>query len=312
MENNKIGLVYKSLAMARVRLQEENLKKSGENKYSNFTYFELKDFLPAINKINAELNLFSMFNFPNESIDKKATLTIMSTEDGSQIVFESEVAECIMKTKEGRVNPIQEQGAKHTYIRRYLYMEAYEIAENDLVDSMNLQPVAQRQSPRREAPKPITQDQLSKIYTMANKENISKKDFEDTLNKKYKKNIKDLTVTEGIELINNLPEFFGKIKGRITNAITTIMELVNDNHLDDSLVNIMEQKKITSLNTCALHTLMDIYKALQEEVNSYKPPQEPIILENPKVESPQKAVEKEVQKPAEKEIQKAKKVKEEK
>lgn len=309
MENNKIGLVYKSLAMARVRLQEENLKKSGENKYSNFTYFELKDFLPAINKINAELNLFSMFNFPNESVDKKARLTIMSTEDGSEIVFESEVAECIMKTKEGRVNPIQEQGAKHTYIRRYLYMEAYEIAENDLVDSMDLQPInTQKQSPRRETPKPITQDQLSKIYAMANKENISKKDLEGTLSKTYKKNIKDLTVAEGVGLINSLPEIFGEIKERIKKAIATIMELVNDNHIDDSLSNIMEQKKIVSLNTCALHTLMDIYKALQEEVKSFEQPKEPtkepVTVENTQSEQPQK--------PAEKEAQKTKKIKEEK
>ena len=291
MENNKIGLVYKSLAMARVRLQEENLKKSGENKYSNFTYFELKDFLPAINKINAELNLFSMFNFPNESIDKKATLTIMSTEDGSKVVFESEVAECIMKTKEGRVNPIQEQGAKHTYIRRYLYMEAYEIAENDLVDSMDLQPInTQKQSPKRDTPKPITQDQLSKIYTMANKENISKKDLEGTLSKIYKKNIKDLTVAEGVGLINSLPEIFGEIKERIKNAITTIIELVNNNHIDDSLNSIMENKKISSLDSCPLYVLMDIYKTLGEKVKSSEQPQEP----------------------AEKEVQKSKKVKEEK
>lgn len=291
MESNNIGLVYKSLAMARVRLQEENLKKSGENKYSNFTYFELKDFLPAINKINAELNLFSMFNFPNESIDKKATLTIMSTEDGSKVVFESEVAECIMKTKEGRVNPIQEQGAKHTYIRRYLYMEAYEIAENDLVDSMDLQPInTQKQSPKRDTPKPITQDQLSKIYTMANKENISKKDLEGTLSKIYKKNIKDLTVAEGVGLINSLPEIFGEIKERIKNAITTIIELVNNNHIDDSLNYIMENKKITSLDSCPLYVLMDIYKTLGEEVKSSEQPQEP----------------------AEKEVQKSKKVKEEK
>ncbi len=291
MESNNIGLVYKSLAMARVRLQEENLKKSGENKYSNFTYFELKDFLPAINKINAELNLFSMFNFPNESIDKKATLTIMSTEDGSKVVFESEVAECIMKTKEGRVNPIQEQGAKHTYIRRYLYMEAYEIAENDLVDSMDLQPInTQKQSPKRDTPKPITQDQLSKIYTMANKENISKKDLEGTLSKIYKKNIKDLTVAEGVGLINSLPEIFGEIKERIKNAITTIIELVNNNHIDDSLNSIMEKKKISSLDSCPLYVLMDIYKTLGEEVKSSEQPQEP----------------------AEKEVQKSKKVKEEK
>lgn len=270
MENNKIGLVYKALATARVKLQEESLKKTGENKYSNFTYFELKDFLPTINKINLELNLLSMFHFPNETTDKKATLTIMSTEDGSSIVFGSEVAECVMRTKEGRINPIQEQGARHTYIRRYLYLEAYEIAENDLVDSLNVQSIDNSKSTtkKKESVKLISQEQLSKIYAMANKDNISKTDFESTLNKKYKKSIKELTMQEGNELINNLPEIFGEIKNRIKNAISKINELVNTNNFDDTLAEIMTTKKITALDSCALYVLMDIYKALEEKMKS--------------------------------------------
>ena len=36
--------VYSKLQTARVRLQESNLKKSGENKFAGFKYFELGDF----------------------------------------------------------------------------------------------------------------------------------------------------------------------------------------------------------------------------------------------------------------------------
>ena len=53
--------VYSKLQLARVMLQETSLKKTGKNDYANFTYFQLKDFLPEVNKIFAKLGLFSRF-----------------------------------------------------------------------------------------------------------------------------------------------------------------------------------------------------------------------------------------------------------
>ena len=48
---------------ARVELQGMNLKKSGENKFAGFKYYELGDFLPAINKLMLDHKLFSYINF---------------------------------------------------------------------------------------------------------------------------------------------------------------------------------------------------------------------------------------------------------
>ena len=124
MEKN----IYEKLQQARVKLQDLNLKKSGHNKFANFNYYELSDFLPQINKIFGEMKLFSKFDLLTE----KATLTIIDTEkEGSQIIFESDKTEAILKG----TTAIQQLGATHTYLKRYLYLNALEIVENDFVDA---------------------------------------------------------------------------------------------------------------------------------------------------------------------------------
>ena len=124
MEKN----IYEKLQQARVKLQDLNLKKSGHNKFANFNYYELSDFLPQINKIFGEMKLFSKFDLLTE----KATLTIIDTEkEGSQIIFESDKIEAVLKG----TTSIQQLGATHTYLKRYLYLNALEIVENDFVDA---------------------------------------------------------------------------------------------------------------------------------------------------------------------------------
>lgn len=125
MENKN---VYQKLAEARVRLQNMDLKKSGENKFSKFKYYELADLLPAINSINEKLKLLSLFNFDNE----KATLKIIDTESNNIIEFTLQTVQAQMKG----ANPIQELGATNTYLKRYLYLNAYEIQESDIVDGI--------------------------------------------------------------------------------------------------------------------------------------------------------------------------------
>ncbi len=127
MEEKKELNVYQKLQKARVLLQQKQLKKSGENKYSGFKYFELSDFLPAINSIFNELGLFSVINYDA----KEATLIIHnSSKPEEQILFNSPNAEIQLKG----CHSIQNIGAVETYQRRYLYMTALEIAENDILD----------------------------------------------------------------------------------------------------------------------------------------------------------------------------------
>lgn len=117
--------IYEKLQLCRVSLQNKNLKKSGKNKFAGFEYFELRDFLPTINELLCENGLFSNFSIK----DGQATLTI--TDGKSSIEFTSPTASADVKG----CTPIQSLGAVHTYMKRYLYLNALEIVESDMLDS---------------------------------------------------------------------------------------------------------------------------------------------------------------------------------
>ena len=119
--------IYQKLARARAELKKRGLSQSGKNTYSNYTYFELKDFLPAISEIEASLDMLSVVRFYTE----KATLTCYNCEKPEEsIVFEMPMSDAELKG----CHAVQNLGAVETYIRRYLYNIAYEIAESDGLD----------------------------------------------------------------------------------------------------------------------------------------------------------------------------------
>jgi hypothetical protein len=126
-EEQQQWLVYEKLQKARIKLQHTELKKSGHNKFAGYKYFELGDFLPAIQSIFFELKLCPVVSFGTEL----ATLRIIDTENGGCVTFTSPMAEAQLKG----CHPIQNLGAVETYSRRYLYVTAMEIVEHDAIDS---------------------------------------------------------------------------------------------------------------------------------------------------------------------------------
>ena len=119
--------VFKKLQQARVKLQSIELKKSGKNTFAKYSYFELADFLPAINTIFDEVGLCDVISFT----DNSAFIQITDVETGEHIVFTSPSADAPLK---GSL-PIQALGAQHTYLRRYLYLLALNIVEHDSIDA---------------------------------------------------------------------------------------------------------------------------------------------------------------------------------
>lgn len=118
--------IYQKLATARVRLQEKELKKSGRNNFSKYDYFELKDFLPEVNRLFADLGLCGVVSYTREL----ATLTIFDAESEQKIEFTSPMEKAELKG----CHDIQNLGAVETYQRRYLYVTALEIVEGDVLD----------------------------------------------------------------------------------------------------------------------------------------------------------------------------------
>lgn len=119
--------VYKKLQAARAKLHKTPLGKSGKNSFAKFNYFELADFLPEVTEIFNELGLCEVINFNTDT----ATLTIHDADADGQIVFTTPLVYADM----GKVQSIQNLGATHTYIRRYLYLLAMNVLENDVVDA---------------------------------------------------------------------------------------------------------------------------------------------------------------------------------
>lgn len=125
--------VYKKLQAARIQLQNTSLKKSGKNKFAGFEYFELGDFLPAIQTIFAEVGLCGTVSFGTEI----ASLTIVDIDateaaQGSYVVFSSPMSTAELKG----CHAIQNLGAVQTYLRRYLWVAAMEIVEHDSLDAV--------------------------------------------------------------------------------------------------------------------------------------------------------------------------------
>jgi hypothetical protein len=121
--------VYKKLNAARTTLQGWDLSKSGHNKFAGYKYFELGDFLPAINTIFDDVGLCGVVSFTADL----ATLTIADIEDGSQVVITSPMGSAVLKG----CHEVQNIGAVETYQRRYLWVTAMEIVEHDALDATN-------------------------------------------------------------------------------------------------------------------------------------------------------------------------------
>ena len=121
--------VYEKLAEARLKIAEKGMKKNGKNSFAGYTYFELSDILPAVNAVNNELKLLSVFSFA----DKVATLCVINGEKPEEVItFEFAYSPDGASLK--GCHKVQNDGAVQTYVKRYLYQNAYEIAEGDALD----------------------------------------------------------------------------------------------------------------------------------------------------------------------------------
>ena len=119
--------VYAKLQKCRVELQNMELKKSGHNKFAGYRYFELGDFLPAVNTLFDIYGLAYSLQFDREM----ATMFIIDVETGSSIKFTCPMEQAVLKG----CMPVQNLGASITYITRYLLVMALAISEHDAVDA---------------------------------------------------------------------------------------------------------------------------------------------------------------------------------
>lgn len=122
--------IYQKLIELRKEFHELKLNKSGKNRFANYDYFELKDFVPQAVVLSEKHGLTPIFDIGQEM----AALTVVNVEvPEEKIVFSTPVADASGK---GQL-PIQSLGSQHTYLRRYLYMNFLDIVESDGIDALS-------------------------------------------------------------------------------------------------------------------------------------------------------------------------------
>ena len=139
----KEATIYERLAEARLLIAKKGMKKNGKNTFAGYTYFELADILPAVNEVNKECGIVSVFNFN----DKVAELEIIKASNPQEFISFKFAYSPDGASLKG-CHKVQNDGAVQTYVKRYLYQNAYEIAEGDALDA-TMNP----NEPARSAPK---------------------------------------------------------------------------------------------------------------------------------------------------------------
>lgn len=192
METNNI---YIKLMDVRVKFSKLNLKKSGENKFANFKYFELADFLPQATGLLEEAKLCPVVTFTNDY----ATLTLINGENPTeQIVFTSPMRDLQLKGS----NELQALGGIETYQTRYLYIQLLNITENDSFDAVSGKDESKSnsnnktQQSKSTVDRILTDKQLSRLYAIANNAGVNKTLLKEQIFKQLGKDIKDLNKSE--------------------------------------------------------------------------------------------------------------------
>ena len=166
--------IYEKLQKIRSELK---LTKTGVVSFGNMKreYFSLNDILPEVNKAAAKEKICCMFNLCGES----AKLKIVNSEKPEEeILFSVPIANATING-----NAVQGIGATQTYLRRYLYLNTFEIAEFDEIEEQTpqqqkTQAAAKKQTPppkpatpqppkqaAKQPPKPATPQQAAEIWT---------------------------------------------------------------------------------------------------------------------------------------------------
>lgn len=116
--------IYEKLVTARLEYQNGKHKMSGKNAFAGYEYYELSDILPVINQLAEKLKFVCEVSFG----EKEATLFFRDTEKPEDyIIFSSPMSTAVLKG----CHEVQNLGAVETYIKRYLYQNAFEIVETD-------------------------------------------------------------------------------------------------------------------------------------------------------------------------------------
>lgn len=195
--------IYHKLLAVRNGFLTANATKSGKNTYAGYSYFELKDIVPVIEPLCRENGIIPIVTYTAE----QAALTLVNADAPEEtIVFTSPMAEASLKG----AHAIQNMGAVQTYLRRYLYLTAFDIVEADALDATQGKKQSKGEKQANDDNPKITESQLKTIgglVTQAAKAyNNAENKVYATIEKNFGKKLTEMTAKQGIEVCRWLSE----------------------------------------------------------------------------------------------------------
>jgi hypothetical protein len=177
--------IFEKLNQARLEFQNMGVKKSGKNSYAGYTYYELSDIIPAINKLADKLKFCCVINFTNDL----AKLDFCDLEKDERITFTSPMSSASLKG----CHEVQNLGAVETYIKRYLYQNCFEIVEGDALDStMNPADEKNENPTKAQSNEKVIDDLIAKVRARMNVFNDAQLDYANkAINTRNLKMLKD-------------------------------------------------------------------------------------------------------------------------
>ncbi|MGI6564861.1 ERF family protein [Methanosphaera sp.] len=217
--------VLDKIQQGKFLLSQTQLNKSGRNNFQKYNYFELKDFLPAVEEICVKLGLRTHLNMKSQ---RKVKLEVSDKESGTSTEF------VIHRPINNEKNPskyIQLEGSIQTYCMRYLYIQMFELTESDAIDAEDQSKTQQPQkaTTKHTQKKPVKKQELKPAKKQTNKKPAKPETPQKPKEYKYK------TVEEVSKYIKEFYEQY-KIQLTVERGKNTIQNMYDKGEISEEVM----------------------------------------------------------------------------
>lgn len=178
--NNKLSL-FEKINQVRADLLQVQIKKSGKNNHTKYSYLKSEDILPIVNQLCVKYGIYTKVNFiyeegqiegnANESWIRQDNLTaqlhIYDLTSDSEEIYQHPFGH----NKVSQNSESQNIGAGITYHTRYLFMQAFQICEHDVLETLH--GTSDNPSPSQK----LTQNDVTKFATLIERSETDLKKF---------------------------------------------------------------------------------------------------------------------------------------
>ena len=243
-KNENSSEVKWKLQQCKQELQQRNIPKTGNNKFNNYSYYELDDIIPPITDILVKHRLCST----TYQKDSKMYLEIMDYDSKETVIFDTRIKEYPQDTKKNQDYGtfMKRQQGLQTYARRALWLVALDIVEPNIIEANPMRPQQkQPQSPQQKQPQPPQKQQSQQKQFNKQTQTVQTK-------KSNNKLVKDDAPVTQEKIKQILDQAYEKVRQAdldftIENADFTIKRLCDNQNLYKACLRTLESKTADNL-----------------------------------------------------------------